>query len=229
MYRSRLTGALCAVVLTLIATASQATLVGVLPATPGGTDYQAHYDTEANLTWLADANAGAGSEYDAFFPDPTGRMTWENANAWVDSLNINGVTGWRLPYTPNNDPTCDYSEGPSYPNCSGSDMGNLFYNVLGGVAGRSIATTHNDTYNLFSNISTQLTYWSTKKDASNVWSFSFADGNVDAEADIRDGGSLFVWPVYSGNAGAVPLPAAIYLFGSGFLGLIGIARRKKAA
>jgi hypothetical protein len=52
---------LCAGVLTLIATTSQAVLVGELPATPGGTDYQAYYDTVANLTWLADANAGFGS------------------------------------------------------------------------------------------------------------------------------------------------------------------------
>jgi len=31
------------------------------------------------------------------------------------------------------------------------------------------------------------------------------------------------------NIGAVPVPAAVWLFGSGLLGLVGIARRKKAA
>ena len=30
------------------------------------------------------------------------------------------------------------------------------------------------------------------------------------------------------NASAVPVPAAVWLFGSGLLGLVGVARRKKA-
>jgi hypothetical protein len=33
---------------------------------------------------------------------------------------------------------------------------------------------------------------------------------------------------YTLNVGAVPIPAAVWLFGSGLLGLIGVARRKKA-
>lgn len=225
MKKSHLLGALCAVVLALIATASQATLVGVLPATPGGTDYQAYYDTVADLTWLADANAG-------------GLMTWNNADAWTAGLNINGVARWRLPYTPDIDPTCDQTEGPGFYGCSGSEMGNLFYNVLGGVAHQSIATTHNDNYALFSNIQPGY-YWST--DAAwnapySVWSFGMGDGEVDAEAEKELEGSdpynpyySYTWPVHSGNAGAVPLPAAVWLFGSGLLGLIGIARRKNTA
>ncbi|HET9062610.1 MAG TPA: hypothetical protein VFO62_04915, partial [Candidatus Binatia bacterium] len=35
---------------------SGAALLGRLPATPGGSDYQAYYDTELDITWLADAN-----------------------------------------------------------------------------------------------------------------------------------------------------------------------------
>ena len=31
------------------------------------------------------------------------------------------------------------------------------------------------------------------------------------------------------EAGAVPVPAAVWLFGSGLLGLVGVARRKKSA
>ena len=36
-------------------------------------------------------------------------------------------------------------------------------------------------------------------------------------------------PTFSGIATAVPVPAAVWLFGSGLLGLVGVARRKKAA
>jgi len=41
-------------------------------------------------------------------------------------------------------------------------------------------------------------------------------------------GEIFIDDVYLGVA-AVPVPAAVWLFGSGLLGLIGVARRKKAA
>jgi len=41
-------------------------------------------------------------------------------------------------------------------------------------------------------------------------------------------GEIFIDDVYLGVA-AVPVPAAAWLFGSGLLGLVGVARRKKAA
>jgi hypothetical protein len=41
-------------------------------------------------------------------------------------------------------------------------------------------------------------------------------------------GEIFIDDVYLGVA-AVPVPAAVWLFGSGLLGLIGVARRKKVA
>src|SRR3989344_3850600 len=47
--------------------------------------FEAYYDTVLNITWLANANY-AGTA-----------MTWANANTWASGLNINGVTGWRLP------------------------------------------------------------------------------------------------------------------------------------
>lgn len=36
---------------------ADAALLGRLAATPGGSDYQAYYDPDAKLTWLADADA----------------------------------------------------------------------------------------------------------------------------------------------------------------------------
>ena len=224
-----LTYAGCAALFFFQTAPSQAALVGVLPATAGGTDYQAYYDTESDLTWLADANAAFGSEFDVNFDQPTGRLTWDQANAWLTSLNINGVTGWRFPTTPNPDPTCEYLEGPAFYNCSGSEMGNLYYNVLGGVAGGG--EPFNANAELFSNIKTALGYWSTKTNSNYAWAFGFSSGWVtEACIDCAEGlRQNFVWAVHDGNAGAVPLPAAVYLFGSGFLGLSGIARRNKAA
>ncbi len=42
--------------------------------------------------------------------------------------------------------------------------------------------------------------------------------------------SQFIFPAYDNiEVSAVPIPAAVWLFGSGLLGLVGIARRKKVA
>ncbi|MFK5950219.1 MAG: hypothetical protein QM500_15750 [Methylococcales bacterium] len=59
----------------LVPTIGNAALVGRLAATEGGTDYQAYYDTETDLTWLADANAaGAAMRWDAA---NTGQRDWK--------------------------------------------------------------------------------------------------------------------------------------------------------
>jgi hypothetical protein len=62
------------------------------------------YDTVLDITWLRNANAGAGSSYDnadEYGGTTDGRMTWANAVAWASSLNgsaaVGGTTGWRLP------------------------------------------------------------------------------------------------------------------------------------
>ena len=160
-------------------------------------------------------------------------MTWSNANAWVASLNINGVTGWRLPNTPQLDTSCsDQGIGVrayGY-NCTGSELGNLYYNVFGGVAGTSITTTHNSNYDLFSFVGSFPLYWSATEDASNPirsWSFDLNNG---WQTSAFKTSSKLAWAVYTGNAGAayVPLPTGLWLFASGLLGLIGISRRKKS-
>lgn len=42
------------------------------------------YDNDLNITWLQDANLG-------------GKMTWDDASAWVDNLNFAGFDDWRFP------------------------------------------------------------------------------------------------------------------------------------
>ena len=74
--------------------AADAALVGRLAATPGGANYQAYYDTVADLTWLADANYAQTSGYDV-----DGLMSWQAANAWAAQLTVGGVSNWRLPDT----------------------------------------------------------------------------------------------------------------------------------
>jgi hypothetical protein len=226
MKKSRISSVLSIVLFSFITLTSEAALIGVLPTTPGGTDYQAYYDDVADLTWLADANPTAGSVYDTIIPG-TGRMNWSDANTWVTGLSVNGITGWRLPTTLQPDASCSIQgTDASYGNnCSGSEMGNMFYNVLGGEAGRDIYMTHNSNFDLFSNI--QVFYWSSTMVASSInsaWTFSFFEGNQFGHD--KSLGS-YAWAVQSGNVGAVPIPAAAWLFTSGLLGLIGTARARK--
>lgn len=192
---------------------------------------QAYYDTTTNLTWLADANAAVGSSYDTYSPG-SGLMNWADANAWAANLNVDGVTGWRLPTTLQPDASCEYQSGSvSYGyNCTGSEMGNLFYNVLGGSAGTSITTTHNTNYNLFSNVQNG-THWSVTEFAPNtdaVWTFDMGSSNSGDQGYYNKANIAFGWAVHSGDVSAVPVPAAVWLFGSGLIGLTGIARRKRA-
>lgn len=182
----------------------------------------AYYDTEADLTWLADANYAQTSGFDEHGP-----MTWTAANSWAAGLTVGGFDGWRLPDTLQPDASCDSQIGSassgsvSYGyNCTGSEMGNLFYNVLGNSAG-SLTNT-----GPFSNVVASH-YWSATEYAPNTnlaWSFFMLDGEQSSgyKAD-----SNYAWAVQSGDVSAVPVPAAVWLFGSGLVGLIGVARRKR--
>jgi hypothetical protein len=49
------------------------------------------YDPILDITWLQDANLGAGSTFDDGLSASDGRMTWDNAVAWAASLSVGGV------------------------------------------------------------------------------------------------------------------------------------------
>ena len=175
---------------------------------------QAVYDTDLNITWLANADAN-------------GPMNWSQANAWAAGLTVGGFGGWRLPTTLQPDATCSSQSGGASlgSNCTGSEMGHLFYNELGGVAGQSITVTHNANYGLFQNVQPAF-YWSgTQYDPSNAWFFSFG-GGIQYSYGTKSS-SLYALAVRPGDVGAVPVPAAAWLLGSGLLGLIGVARRQR--
>jgi len=96
-------------------------------------------------------------------------MTWFGAQAWANNLTLGGVKGWSLPGTP--------VEAYGY-NITSSQMGDLFYNQLGGVAGYSIATIPNANYNLFYNVQSSV-YWSGSEYAPNpayAWLFNMSKG-----------------------------------------------------
>jgi hypothetical protein len=183
------------------------------------------YDTDLNVTWLADANYAFTSGYDQQdFTD--GLMTYAYAMAWADQLTYGGFTDWRLPTTLQPDATCanQYSFGSGQFNCTGSEMGHLFYNELGSVAGNG--SVHNANYNLFTNLSLDQ-YWSSTPVATLAnysWQFNFLDGNQYVQLKT---GAIRAMAVHPGDIGAttVPIPAAGWLLGSGLLALVRLGRR----
>ncbi len=198
-------------------------------------DGQAYYDTDLDITWLADANLAKTNQFGIAVGNganqirTSGQMTWDTAQAWIAAMNAAGYLGysdWRLPITPQPDATCTSQSGSiSYGyNCTGSEMGHLFYGELGGVASQSIAMTHNANYNLFSNVQSNA-YWSGTVYAPNpgsAWYFYFVNGY---QSDGNKSNAFYAWAVRPGDV--VPVPAAVWLFGSG-LGVLSLIRRRMA-
>ena len=193
-----------------LSTGAQASLV----ARTGGMVY----DTINDITWAADANLAKTSGYDA-----DGQMTWANAVAWADQLTLGGFTDWSLPTT---------VPAVPYYNQTGSQMGDLFYNQLGGAARKNIATTHNDNYNLFTHVQSYV-YWSSSEEGfycgggdcvpnpgyyGHAWYF---DTYGEQFFTVKEA-PFFAWAVRPGD---VPVPGAFWLFGTALVGLIGLKRR----
>mgnify|MGYP003573512419 CR=1 FL=1 len=225
--KSGLLGAVCASVFSICAIPSHAALVD----NGGGLIY----DTVLDITW---AQTG-----------PDGGLTWPDAKSYAAGLTLGGVSGWRLPYA-------SVAAGPgglvpigtpvdcstaSEADCRDNEMGYMFYQNLGGTLGTSIDEPNggNDNRDLFPGLlpNNVVSFWNDQDIETNgaaTWVFDFAnDGSNVAIAGSNDSQlksqSMGAWAVHDGNVSPVPVPAAVWLFGSGLLGLIGMARRKKAA
>jgi len=191
----------------------------------------AYYDDVLDITWLADANLAltnqfgltlSGDEFDdsANTVGSTGRMTVANANAWIDGMNSSNYLGfgdWRLPSADVNNDTnvvsCFGGFDPAA--CADNELGHLYWQ-------EGITFTNP---NPFSNLQ-GTNYWSGTEVGIFQYVLEFSGGFSGSV--IRDG-NVFALVVRSGDVSAVPIPAAIWLFGSGFIGLIGVARRKARA
>lgn len=124
----------------------------LLPAVPAHAELvpsaggQAVYDTEKNLSWIANANLGATQTFGVAGINPDGSMSWDTAKRWIAAMNAARYLGsarWRMPATQLPDRGCSQrpkSAAFGY-NCTGSEMGYLYYSELGGVKGSTIQLT----------------------------------------------------------------------------------------
>jgi len=190
-----------------------------------------------------------------------GRMNMPNARDWTTSLNIGGVTGWRLPdVTPvdglqfNTSPSYDGSTdvgynvsapGSAYPGTTVSELAHMFYATLGNTGRIDMGGINNPAYGLINTgpftfpsnpYYDTLPYWTGVLVDPTDWEgsayvFTLNEGQQRPDDNLI--GLLYSWPVHDGdawpvqgsNVAVIPLPPVFYLFGSGLLGLIGIARK----
>ncbi|MES9855259.1 MAG: PEP-CTERM sorting domain-containing protein [Sedimenticola sp.] len=202
------------------------------------------YDDVLNVIWLQDANAN-------------GVMTWADANAWAGNLTVGNTrtwteaSVWRLPSVgPINDTTFNYmassagdtdigynisASGTTYAGSTQSEMAYMFYNNLDGVGAEDTAGDSVSPYGLlsgtgpFTNLETS-NYWSDQPQSFfNAMFFNFATGEQNVAITTN---KLFAWAVRDGDVNdisAVPVPGAVWLFGSGLLGLLAFRRRQRSS
>jgi len=180
--------------------AAQAALV----ARPGGMVY----DTVQNITWLQNWNTN-------------GLMNWSTADAWANNLVYGGFDDWRLPTTNttvSSNCAANFDPGGGFPlqyfgfNCTGSEMGHMFYNEFGAIAGNSILTGSNAAnLALFSNV-LSLGYWSGTEyapDPGLAWVFG-TDSGFQGVGGKTNG--LYAVAVRPGDvAASVPEPQTLAL------------------
>lgn len=192
------------------------------------------YDSDRNITWLANANAGAGSAFDDGFLDSDGAMTWQSAVNWAAALsyydNVRDVTwtDWRLATTTQPDASCSQQEGggsfSAGANCTGSELGHLFYEELGGTAMSSVLSSSDGDLALFTNIQADG-YWSQQSyDTTFAWVFNLGYGLQAADQKTL---GYFAWAVRDGDVAAVPAPATVPLLATALLLAAGRARRRR--
>ncbi len=181
------------------------------------------FDKDTKLTWLKDAGLG-------------GLKNWSDAMAWANDLSYAGFDDWRLPTTLQPDPSCaDQSADASHGiNCTGSEMGHLFYVELGNKGCDSVSPLPDcglKNTDLFDNLQ-QAGYWSSTyyiPSLANRGAFAFyMDGGAVEAAGLDS--SLYSWAVrYGERLPTVPEPTSFLLFGSG-LGITALAvwRKKKS-
>jgi hypothetical protein len=179
-----------------------------------------------------------------------GRANYFGAKAFVNYLNTTtygGSNQWRLPgITDTGLAGCD-DFGYSGTDCgynvapASGELARLYYSELGRTAGFDTLGLPNDGsgYGIFANDGVQTSsgavgpfsnvrsdaYWSGVDAGGLAWLFAANDGAQGLESKQEQ---RYAWAVTSGQVSPVPVPAAIWLFGSGLLGLAGLRRNRPA-
>ncbi|WGS88372.1 DUF1566 domain-containing protein [Methylomonas sp. UP202] len=144
------------------------------------------------------------------FDTSAGTMTWWGANAFVgylNSINYGGSSQWRLPSAGSN------PQNGSNP--TDSEFLQLYYSLYYSDLGRN----HFDLTFRWSKYWTGTEY---APDPNSAWTF---DRYVASQYNNDKSNMFYAWVVSPGQVAAVPIPGAVWLFGSGLVGLLSLKRR----
>ncbi|TXT23579.1 MAG: hypothetical protein FD134_2041 [Gallionellaceae bacterium] len=204
------------------------------------------YDTDLNLTWLANANLAASNTFGVSgitaFGLSAGRMNWYTAQNWIGAMNAANYLGfndWRLPtVTDTGTPGCNFGYNGTdcgyNVNTATGEMAHLWYDELGNIPYYNTAGAGGQSgWGLtntgpFSNVPSGL-YWSGTEYAPNTshaWYFLTNNGNQYA---LNKSNGMFAWAVRPGQVAAVsavPEPEAVAMLLAG-LGLLGFTARRR--
>jgi hypothetical protein len=210
-----------------------ALLLGGGAAQAGLTDYTAGgvnlvFDNDygtTGLTWLKNANLADTVDFGVLGIEPDGKMSWAVAQSWITAMNAAnyaGTNGWRLWSALNSNGTGPC--GPAF-NCTGSELGHLFYTEGGLSQNQSITTSA--TLNLhFTNMQSSV-YWSSTQLSNPLYAWYFDTDGGRQTNDLK-GYQFLGWAVRPGQVAAAPLPATGLLMALGLLAL-GATRRARRA
>ncbi len=186
------------------------------PPPSGGTDWQAYYDTQLDITWTADGNL---QDFDGC--PLCGAETLGSQVAWAAGLTINGIGGWRLArmgapvvYRPGfaTQPNLIDCSDTTQAACQVNELDHLFHYGAGTTFGSGVTAA---TPGPFSGIEAS-DYWSGSErgdaiDASWVHSMGFDNQTAANHSSLK-----FAWAVHPG---LVPEPSTALLFAVGLAGL----------
>lgn len=214
---------------------------------------EGYYDTVLNITWQADANVNGTSmnwfDANAWVAslDINGFTGWRlptlspiNGSTFNTVFTNNATSDVGSARTTTDGTDGGWRDGNGTPV---SEMGHMYYVTLGNVGDCTVddsnptscagqmGSVHLTNTGPFSNIQAGTGYWSDLEfDSTYAWKMSFGQGFQNyTNPGGKTNPNFFAWAVHDGDIGTavVPIPAAALLFGSGLLGLIGMARRKK--
>ncbi|MCP5131863.1 MAG: DUF1566 domain-containing protein [Pseudomonadales bacterium] len=209
------------------------------------------YDDVLDITWLQDANLAASKHFGVANINSNGSMNLSVAEQWIEAMNTESYlnhSSWRMPdVSPINGISFDTRESNNGSTDNGyggwstfSEMGYMYYVNLGNLglcepngSGSTASCDVQDGWGLnntgiFSNIQPGSSehYWTIDEfpfvGTYHVWGFDFYRGR---QTGFTPGNDFFVWAVHNGDIGAVPIPAAAWLFASALLGLVALKHR----